>query len=599
MATNIKPATELDFDNIKKDIIDHFKLNTTFSDYNFEGSALNTLIDVLAYNTHTNAYYANMIHNESFLDTAQKRSSVVSIAKELGYTPASVVCSTAYVDVILNGIDTNQYLTKGDSFGTYNENGPFTFLVANTVESAKIDDKITFSNVKIVNGIIATNTFTVDNISNVRSIFTIPNKNVDISTLSVYVKDSVNSISKTYYTQSTNTFESISTSKVYFIQESYEGYYQIYFGNNILGMQPINGNVITIEYIVSSNNNEADGCRTFSPNFSFGSGVNVITKQNSFGGKQQEQIESIRINAVKNNTTKLRAVTEDDYNVILRNKFPFVKNCIVWGGEKNIPPVYGKVFISLQPVSGYTIDENTKTEVVIPELRKNAMLTIVPVIVDPEYLSVEFITRVKFNRYKTTRTNTDVSILVKNKIKSFMDDLSTFGLDYYQSNLVYQLIDLDPGIISINIKKLVGFNISPLVNVVTLYERTLANEIEESSINSDSFDCYINNKIYTNVVIKEVPNTKTIDSIKTIGIYSLSSGVLISNIGVVNLSTGYMKFSINLVKYNNSKNYLSIRCNLINDDVNTNKNQILIIDSTMNTSLSKNDNMVLIENYAV
>jgi len=601
MATNIKPATELDFDNIKRDIIDHFRANTTFSDYNFEGSALNTLIDVLAYNTHTNAYYANMIHNESFLDTAQKRSSVVSIAKELGYIPASTVCSTAYVNVTVEGVNTNLYLEAGESFTAYNENAVHTFIVSNVVEGTYANNVVTFSNVKLVNGVKGTNTFTVDTTNNVRSVFTIPNKRIDISTLNVYVKDSASSVSKTYYTRSINTYESVSTSKVFFIQESYDGYYQIYFGDDILGQQPTNGNVITVEYVVAENTNYADGCRTFSPNFSYSgmTRISVTTLQQSFGGKDQESIDSIRNNAVKNNTTKQRAVTRDDYNIILRNKFPFVKNCIVWGGEDNIPPVYGKVFLSLQPATGYVISDATKSDIVIPELRRHTVLTITPVIVDPEYLSVEFVTRVKFNKFKTTRETTEVSIMIKDKIKSYMDDLSTFGLNFYQSNLISQLIDLDPGVVSINIRKKVGFNVSPLINVNTLFQISVSNEIEEDSVFSDPFDSYLNSQLVTNCCIKEIPGTKDINSNKDIGLYSIDSGALLIKVGTVNLTTGYYKFNILVMNYTNSKNFISMRCSLVNDDIKTAKNQILTIDSSMNASLSKIDNTVLLENYAV
>lgn len=598
MTSNIKPITELDFDNIKSDIIEHFKADPTFSDYNFEGSALNTLIDILAYNTHSVAYYANMIHNESFLDTAQKRSSVVSIAKELGYTPTSYICSTAYVDVVVSGVDTNLELEIGESFTSSNENGPQIFIVPTNVTGSYADNTVTFSDVKIVNGTRVSNTFTVDTLSNLRSIFTIPNKRIDISTINVYVKSSANSTEKTYYTLSSNIYGATSTDHVFFLQESYDGNYQIYFGENILGVQPTNGNVIIVEYIVAQNTNYADGCTIFSPNFSFNgmTGIKVTTKQKSFGSKEQESIDSIRRNAIKNNTAKNRAITKDDFNIILKNKFPYIKNSIVWGGEENVPPIYGKVFLSLQPVSGYVITEDVKTNVIIPELKKYTMLTIIPVIVDPEYISVEYSTRIKFNKFKTIRSDSDVNILVVDKIKNYMDNLSTFGLSYYHSDLLYQLTDLDPGIISISVKKKIGFNINPLIGENTIFEKIISNSIEASSITSDSFDCLTNDSLYKNCSIKEIPNTKN-NNVVDLGLYS-TTNVLLSTIGTVNLLSGYFKFNLIVMAYLSAKNYIGIRCELVNDDIRSFNNQILTIDSSINSSIPKNDNLVFLEHYA-
>lgn len=599
MASNIKPVTELDFDNIKSDIINHFKADPTFSDYNFEGSALNSLIDILAYNTHSVAYYANMLHNESFLDTAQKRSSVVSIAKELGYTPASYVCSTAYVDIVVSGVNTSLELKIGESFTSSNENGAQTFIVPTLVTGTYANNTVTFSDVKIVNGVRVSNTFIVDTLSNLRSIFTIPNKRIDVSTINVYIKNSINAVDRTYYTLSSNIYGTKSTDCVFFLQESYDGNYQIYFGDNILGVQPTNGNVIIVEYIVAQNTNYADGCTVFSPNFSYAgmTGMSVTTKQKSFGSKEQESIDSIRRNAVKNNTTKSRAVTKDDYDIILRNKFPFIKNSIVWGGEENIPPVYGKVFLSLQPQTGYILTEAVKTNVIIPELKKHTMLTITPVIVDPEYISVEFVTKIKFNKFKTVRDSNDIVLLVTKTIKTYMDSLLSFNLNYYQSNLLYQITNLDPGIISINMRKKVGFNIRPLIGVNTMLEASISNKIKENSITSDKFDCLINNTIYNNCSIKGISDIIDSNSNQSLGVYS-GGNILITSVGKVNLLTGYFNFSLNVQGFLDSKNYIGIRCDLIDDDIKTSKNQILTIDSSINSSILKTDNLVLVENYA-
>ena len=602
---NIKPTVELDFDTIKQDIIRHFKLDPTFSDYNFEGSALNAIIDVLAYNTHTNAYYANMLHNESFIDTAQKRSSVVSIAKELGYVPASVTCSTAYADVIITTINLESaiseefaILRQGTSFTTSNENGNHIFVVGNDASGVVSGTTVTYDNVKLVSGEVVSNTFTVDTTRNIRSIFTIPNKNVDMSTLEVFVKTGPTSQDRVKYYQATNSFELHALSTVFFAQESYDGFYQIYFGSDIIGKQPINGNIIEVSYVVANTSNLVNGCSSFildsTPQNALS--VSVSTTQPAFGGKVQESIDSIRNNALKNNTTKQRAVTANDYSIILKNKFPnVVKNCVVWGGEDHIPKIYGKVFVSIQPATGLTITDQTKQDI-MTTLRNFSMLTIGPTIIDPEYLSVEFNTRVKFNRYLTTNDQTQINVLVKNKIKSFMGDLNTFDTAYYQSTLISQLADLDPGIVSINIRKKAGFNINPVVGVATRYEKTISNVIVEGSVFSSSFDCYISSLIKRNCSIKEYGLSDQYGD-KSLGIFSNTTNELLGLIGKVNIFSGKFTFTVNIYQYLSGRYSLLIRCELVNDDIVTKNNQILVIDSSVDYSVPSTDNYVIVENY--
>lgn len=594
-------TTELDFDRIKADIINYIKGNTAFSDYNFEGSALNTIIDILAYNTHNNAYYANMLHNENFIDTAQKRSSVVSKAKELGYTPKSATCSTAIVDINVSGISNTSYiLNRGLTFNSYNDNGSYTFSLVDDGVSSVINSETKFINIKLVNGKRAVNYFKVDTLSNVRSIFTLPNKNIDTKTLKVFVRNSIGSVDKTEYQLAENVYELTPSSKVYFLQESYDGYYQIYFGENILGVQPVNSNIIDVDYFIAENFELSNKCSTFTIDGSIGSAtLSVITKQPAFGGASNESIESIKNNAVKSNSAKERTVTTSDYSLKIAENFSYIKSASIWGGENNDPPVYGKVFLSLQPIDGYFISDEVKNKEILPVIRKTSMLTIKPEFVDPSYTCVFFTTKLKFNPYKTTNDKSVVESLVKNTVKNYIISNSKFNAEYLESTLIKNIIDSDPGIISINLSKMVGFNINPITGVSTKHIKSINNTITAGSIVSNEFQVFVDDNIEV-VSLKEIPNTiiqTPTGNTVTLGLYN-SIGNLISTVGTVNLKTGYFNFNLNVYRYISSNSRITIKFKLENNDIITKTNQIIIMESTIQTSFIIEDNIVMTEIYA-
>ena len=604
MATTTRPITELDFDQLKYDIIAFAKTNPAFSDYNFEGSALNSIIDILAYNTHTNAFYANMIHNEGFLDTAQKRSSVVSRAKELGYTPRSSVCSTAFLDVsILNVASeiTTMSLHRGTTFTSVNDNGAYSFIVVDTHTSSRFGNDQIFKSVKVVNGVIAKNFFTVDPQTNIRSIFTIPNSNIDTTTIRVTVRDAISSVDYTEYFLATNAYGLKSNSLAFFLQESYNGNYQIYFGGNVIGKQPTTGSIIEIDYIVNENFNKSDGCRFFGFDGSFGAynSINISTTQVSFGGNVKEAIESIKHNAVKSNSAKERTVTASDYELIIKQKFNFVNSVSVWGGENNVPPVYGKVFLSLQPTSGYTISESVKKNVITPVIRATSPMTISLEFVDPDYLNIFFNTVVKFNPTKSIFTRFDISQKIKSVLVSYIGTLTEFNKDYMGSYASTSLMAIDPGIISVNVSKRVGFKFSPLVGVVTTCIRSVNNKIVLGSIRSTKF--VVNNGSgVISALIQEIPNnTIMVSGVRhqSLGLYS-DMGFIV-DIGYVNLETGVFNFTLNIYSYFTSTRSISIMCSLVNSDILTYRNTILNLDSSPEDSNIglPNNNIVTVDIY--
>jgi hypothetical protein len=601
------PSANLDFDSIKRDLITAIKSDPTFTDYNFEGSALNALVDILANNTFNNAFLASAAHAENFLDSAQRRSSVVSRATEMGYTPVSAVCSTAYIDVTALNLSTSELLPRGLIFTSTNENGTYNFSVVDDVSSTTNGVNQEFKNVKIVEGVLSSNRFTVDTSTNIRSIFTIPNIGIDTSTLRVFVRDSINSVDRVEYTLADVEYGLTGADTVFFLQESYSGFFQIYFGNNVIGKQPSAGSIIEVTYFLTKNYDKPNGCRLFAFDGSIGtaSSVSVSTTQIALGGDVKESIDSIKLNAKKSNSAKQRYVKESDYELALKENFGFIKAVSVWGGEKNIPPVYGKVFFSIQPKSGFTISDTVKRDVLTPAIRKNAVINVIPEFVDPVYLLVEFTTLVKFNQSKTITTRLAIKSNVQSEIADYISSISTFNTDYINSQLIKRITNLDPGLVGVSVSKRVGFRLTPLIAVKTFYNRSIYNSIKADTINSTKFQV-LHNGVSTPVVIKEVLGSDVllnvkgvIQTVKTLAVFN-STGENLFTIGTVNLSTGKFEFYIDILSYSTSNRFVQISCELNSQDIISTQNQIIILDSSVSEDtvigLSTN-NYVDIENY--
>jgi len=567
------PVTQLDFDALKAELIAHIKTNPTFTDYNFEGSALNGIMDILAYNAHNTAYYANMLHNESFLDTAQKRASVVSRAKELGYVPHSMVGSTAYINLTVSGLTAGTILqmSRGTEFTSSNDSGAHNFVLVAETLSVPSGTQTTFSSMKIVAGKMASNTYTVNSTLNPSGILKIPNKNIDITTLEVTVRESGSSLNKRTFIRGFNSYDYKYDSAVFYLEESYDGYYQIVFGDNLIGLEPSDGNVVEISYVVVADDPTiANECRLFSYNGSFGAGTTfgITTTQVSFGGEDRESLDSIRANAKLSNTSKRRAVSDSDYEYLLKEGFPFIKSVAVWGGEDNDPPQYGKVFISPQPVSGLTVSDTVKTDVLLPYIRSMNMMTIKPEFVDPEYVNVEYRTQIKFKQSLTNTSASTVVGMIRTAIVNYTESISEFNEQYVESDLIRLIADLDPGITSVYITKNVGIDLTPLVGVDTNYIRTLSNGIVKGSISSTKF-AILDGSTERIVQIKEIPSTNEL------GIYDVQTSTLVQSIGTVEYSTGKINVNLNVSRYLSTNRFVAIRCYLQNPDIEMSRNQII------------------------
>jgi len=556
MATN--PLTDLDFDQIKTAIIDYIKnSDTTFTDYNFEGSALNSIIDILAYNTHTNAYYANMLHSESFLDTAQKRGSVVSKAKELGYTPKSVTASNAFVNINTSEYseqNTVLYIPRGAVFNSSNDSGSYQFLAKKDYYSKPSGSIHIFENVNLVSGVYLSNMFVVDTTTNIRSLFQIPNLNVDTTTLRVYVKESLNSIEKVEYKLASDITTVDRLSDVYYLQESYTGHFEIYFGSNIIGKSPVDGNVIEIDYFSSEKPDLPNGCRFFSAGFTLSGATieSIDTTQVAFGGSYKDSLDVIKHNALNNNVFKNRAVSAMDYTTLLISKFPYIKSVNVWGGEDNVPPIFGKVFLSLQPTTGFTISDATKKSEILPVVKKYSLVTITPEFVDPIYTFLDFETNCKFYKDRTTNSAADLESSIRYNINQYVASISSFNSEYTNSQLQRKCLDIDTAISSVDINFYVSYNIVPLINVTVASSYNFFNELVDGSIKSSSFYILHNGETIL-VSIKQIPDSYLDQTkfISKLGAYNLNNQ-LILELGTVNLKLGVFNFKINVRGFANN-----------------------------------------------
>lgn len=452
MANDLQ-ITDLNFDDIKTNLKTFLSKQTEFTDYDFEGAGINVLLDLLAYNTHYNAFHANMLANEMFLDSSQLRSSVVSHAKHLGYTPRSARCSKAKVNITVNNVTTSTLtLGKGSVLTSTVDDNTYQFVVNETISITPTNGVYTFSNVDIYEGTLVTERYTV-NTSDPDQRFIINNLNGDTTTLKVTVRNSSGDSTSFTYRLNTSITNISPTSRVYFLQEVEDGKFEVYFGDGILGNALDNGNIVILEYIVG-NTIEANGASSFSFSGSIGgfSNIQVTTIDNASGGAVAETIKSIKFNAPKRFSAQNRAVTMGDYKAIVTDIYPNVQSIRVWGGEDNDPPIYGRVYISIKSLAGTNLT-TTEKERIVSDLGQYKMASITPVVVDPETIFLTIDSDVKYDAKTTTKDANGIKTLVSNAISTFnTTNLQKFDGILRHSQLVQSVNNSDASILS-NITK--------------------------------------------------------------------------------------------------------------------------------------------------
>lgn len=505
-------VANLDFDFLKASVRDYLRSQDQFKDYNFEGASLSILLDILALNTHYNAFYMGMIGNEMFLDSANLRSSVVSLAKHLNYTPRSVTSSQARVSITLNPTDSASVavIEKNTPFVSNIGGDTFNFITDRTY-GATLDGNnlFQFPDVTLIEGSPFTYRFTVDS-TIIGQRFLLPNPSVDTSVLTVRIQTSSTNTILTTFVLADNLLELKGNTNAYFLQEAENQQFEVKFGDGIIGSALIDGNIVVIDYIVSSGD-LANGSSLFTPTFPL-SGYNlnrttITTLVPAAGGLPIETIDQIKFSAPKNFEAQGRAVTASDYILHISEQYTNADSVTVWGGEDNIPPQYGKVFISIKPVLGFVVTETAKSLVVQDIVRKINVISVIPEFIDPDYTFIIINCKVKYNPSNTFKTDGDINSGAYNAIVNYAQlALDKFDLEFRYSKLLSAIDDSDASITNnlttIQMKKI----FSPAFEVVTNYDFDVNNGILPGSLSSSSFVVvhdpllltpYTNGKTYT------------------------------------------------------------------------------------------------------
>lgn len=507
MANNSINLVDLDFNSLKTSLISYLKNQDQFKDYDFEGSNLNVLIDLLSYNSFKNTFFLNMVAAEAFLDSAQMENSIISHAKELNYTPRSRRSAKATIQATFQATGTNQPYTipKGSSFTSIVKNDLYTFTTAETISVSSANTTFTFTTDVYEGSYFQDSYLYNDQIEFPK--FRITNKDVDTSSLTVVVYEDNSEIGVNYKLAST-LLDLKETSKVFFLQASQNGYYEIVFGDGVLGQKPKNNSIILLDYRVSKGK-LPNGARsftfnfdpTFTPNDYEGeSDVTVLTIAQN--GEERESIESVRFYAPRHFQVQERAVTTSDYEILLKTEFPEINNISVYGGEDLTPPQFGKVFVAVDIFNVQGLPESKKNEF-YNFLKRRSPLSIDPVFVEPDYLYYKINCHVRYNLNSTLLSKERIKTLVTNTIIDYNNiNLDDFNVTLRYSKLISSIDNSDPSIVSnvtdIQIYKKVPVLLGTPQNIVINFNLPLRNDVPELASKHPASDVHtIKSSVFT------------------------------------------------------------------------------------------------------
>jgi hypothetical protein len=509
--------SDLDFDAIKTNLKTFLRSQDKFKDCDFEGSALSNLLDLLAYNTHYNSYYLNMVANEMFLDTAALRSSVVSHAKLLNYTPKSATAPTATVNLIVTGLDVAS-LTIGKFTGFSSEaidGVNYKFVTKETVTKNVSGGTAQFLGLEIIQGEPISLSYTYSSSSNPKSIFSLPDGNIDTSTLIVQVQNSSINNTLINYTRGENVLNLNENSTVYFLQEGLNGKYEIYFGDGVLGKKLTDGNIVRISYVVTKGSSSL-GANNFVLLDTIGGVPTIYPLTGATNGSDKESIESIKYTAPKAYSAQGRAVTVEDYiSVLQNNKIGLTFDSVnVWGGVDYVTPAFGQVFISLKPSGAYNITATQKQRLINDVLKPVSVVTVKPTIIDPDYTYLKVTADIVYDQKRTNLSSTQIQDNVKIAIRNFgKTSLNTFNSLFDMSDLSASIKAVDGSIIATQVDVKVQKKFLPTLGIHKTYTLNYGVPLERSvftaGINSFptikyySIDGQIN--LINDVYIEEVP----------------------------------------------------------------------------------------------
>ncbi len=582
-------VANLDFNEIKTTLKEYLRAQSDFTDYDFEGSTLSILLDTLAYNTYYTAFNTNLVVNELFIDSATLRDNVVAIAKQLGYRPKSATSPTAYVSFTVTysnpTTDTELLLKKGTGFTATYENRLFNYVVLEDVKAQVANGVATFSDVAINEGTQLTNTFTVNSASKSQR-FVLDNQNIDTNTISVRVYPTGGSFNEPYLVAD-NILGVDATSKVFFLDEIEDERYEILMGDGVLGKKLENNARIEVSYLVTSGP-ESNGVRTFtfsgvlenpdgvSPS-SFTIALNSIVA--AAGGEEIESTKKIKNTAPKAYGTQDRAVTAQDYEAIVRKVYPATSDIIIFGGEDQDPPQYGKVFIVLKPTDASYLTSLTKNKIVA-DLKKYVVASVEPQIIDPSILYVEMTSKIYYNSLITDQTPTQIRDKVIGSVQAYIDtsDTEKFNGKFRYSKFVGVIDDADVSINSNLTSLTMRKDFYPSLNSTFYYEICFQNAFDK--------DCDDPILSSTGFRVTEYPNFDVYveDRNGKIVLYRLDTVtgdkvVLDNDIGDIEYDKGELKmYNLTIIKGSFFDNRISVRVKPLSNDIKAMREVYLDVD---------------------
>tara|TARA_B100001996_G_scaffold101862_2_gene76396 strand:+ start:878 stop:2767 length:1890 start_codon:yes stop_codon:yes gene_type:complete len=588
-------VTELDFDQIKTNLKNFLRNQSEFADYDFEGSGMSVLLDLLAYNTHYLGFNANMLANEMFLDSAALRSSVVSLSKMLGYEPSSPVAPSADITIVLaNATGASVTMPAGTKFTSTVGDTQYTYVTNSDKTINPQDGVYTFSNVKIYEGSRITFQYTADS-NNEDQKFLVPNSNADISTLKVEVQNSSSDTTTFTYTKASSITGVASDTRVYFCQEVEDGKFEVYFGDGAVGKKIQDGNIVKLTYIVT-NKSASNGANTFALSGTIaGFGAQTITvNSKSTGGAEAESIASVKLNAPLQYSAQDRAVTAADYKTLVKQIYPAANAIQVWGGEDNSTPEYGKVFVSVKLADGSNLTSVDKTDIET-QLGQYAVASVRPSLVDPETTYIVLNTTFKFNSNMTTKDATTLASEVSTSLSNYSTNTLNNFVGVFRHSVASGIIDdTDASIIS-NITTVKAYQyFTPLTSATSSQKYTI-------SFNNAIFNPHNGYNATAGGVVSttgfELDNDSTVeyffndDGEGNIRLYHLVSGQITydnSNWGTIDYTTGDVVISsakITAVSNVDGATSTQVRVTIIpsSNDIAPVRGQVLNIDTANST----------------
>jgi hypothetical protein len=534
----------LDFQGIKTNFKSYLQAQDQFRDYNFEGAGLNVLLDLLAYNTYYNSFYLNMVAAEAFLPTAQKRNSVVNLAKSLNYTPRSVTSASisGTATVTVTGSPTNVTIPAYTSFTGSVDGVSYNFLNTTSVIITPVSG-VYSSAMSLKEGRYINRRYTV-NLNDPDQRFLIPNKNVDTATLTVSVLNSFVDSTVRTFSKVTSLVEVASTTRVYYIEEVEDEQYEIKFGDGVFGVALEAGNIVVLEYLVSNGSLANDiQTLTYADAISGVTSINFVSSDPATGGADRESINQIKFNAPKAYEAQNRVVTADDYKTLMLQQAT-VDSCVVWGGEDNDPPTYGKVFIAVKPKVGDVLTATEKLNLINSVINPKKILTVTSEIVDPEYTYIIIDATVKYLSDSTIMSPAEIKQLVINTIKTYnTDEINQFS-KYFRYSKLSRLIDTtERSILSNVMSARMRKEIDVQLGVSTRYEISFSNAIDNATNGRPTTSAYgVGNKLtsnafsyggYANCFLED--NNGLIRIYRVLGLDNIAVSI---NAGTINYTTG-------------------------------------------------------------